>query len=952
MTHPAVTQAPISWHTLSPAETISRLDTHSEQGLTSEQIRSRQEQYGANEIIATGGRSNWQVLLDQFTNIMLLMLFGVALVSAYLDITDGEFPKDAVAILAIVTLNGILGYLQETRAEQALAALKQLSSPIVKVRRNGVLQEVSAKELVPGDWVLLESGVQIPADGRLWDAANLQVREAALTGEAIPISKESHQNLAEDTALGDRTNMVFQGTEVMQGRGTMIVTHTGMQTELGKVATLLKSVESEPTPLQQRMDQLGHVLVYGSLALVAVVVLGGVAYAGWDAFRELLIISLSMAVAVVPEGLPAVITVTLAIGTQRMVRRQALIRRLPAVETLGSVTAICSDKTGTLTENKMVVTAIETVTGHYSVTGTGYVPEGDFYCQGSLIQPLQTQDLAMVLLAGVVCNDATLNQSAVDHRGTLSSEGKASEDKVWAILGDPTEGALLSLAGKANLFKETLGSDLPRVGEIAFTSERKRMSVLVSLTHLASDHSVRPLLDSIHLTEKPYALFGKGSPEMLLERCQWILVEGEMIPITSTHHNQIRTANEALASQGLRVLGTAMVSLTALPETSDLEPLETNLVWLGLVGMRDAPRREAFEAVAKCRQAGIRPMMITGDHQLTAIAIAKDLGIAQEQEQAIEGKALARMSAAELDQTVRSVSVYARVAPEHKLWIVRALQKQTQFVAMTGDGVNDAPALKQANIGIAMGITGTDVSKEASDMILLNDNFATIVDAIEEGRIVYSNIRRFIKYILGSNIGEVLTILASGVPVIGEVPLSPLQILWMNLVTDGLPALALALEPAEEGAMKRPPIDPQESIFARGLGAYMIRVGIIFALTTIAMMLIIKPYFLTWKTMVFTTLCVSQMGHALAVRSSSKFVFQMNPTTNPYLYWAVGLTVALQLALIYIPFLRAFFDTEALSSTELLICFGFSALVLVWVELEKLIIMLVGQKVPSWRGNP
>jgi Ca2+-transporting ATPase len=920
-------------HSQTASEIATQLHTDLDQGLSAEEVKKRQDQYGRNELVTTSGRSSWEVLLDQFTNVMLLMLLGVAVVSAYLDLTDGNFPKDAIAILAIVALNGLLGYLQESRAEKALMALKKLSSPIVRVRRNGTLSEIAATELVPGDVVLLEAGVQIPADGRLWNSVNLQVREAALTGEAMPVSKQAQGTLASDTPLGDRTNMVFQGTEVVQGRGKAIVTSIGMATELGKVASLLESVENEATPLQKRMDQLGNVLVSGALALVVVVVVLGIIRTGdFSNFRDLLVVSLSMAVAVVPEGLPAVITVTLAIGTQRMVHRQALIRRLPAVETLGSVTTICSDKTGTLTENKMVVTAVETAQAHYTVTGTGYVPEGEFYRQGQRVDPTQCLDLATMLLAGVVCNDATLQQGQLEPQ-----QGKQAEPQplVWTILGDPTEGALLTLGGKANLFKSHLEEQLVRTTELPFSSERKRMTVVVQPTAQGS-----ALAQELQLLSGPYLVFCKGSPELILELCNRIQVGDTIQPLEPQHSQEILKANEAMAGQGIRVLGMATAEVETLPPPESLDKLEQDLIWLGLVGMRDAPRAEAKTAVEECKQAGIRPMMITGDHRLTARAVARDLGIAQDQDEVMEGRELAKLGSDQLADVVQRVNVYARVAPEHKLWIVQALQKQNQFVAMTGDGVNDAPALKQANIGVAMGITGTDVSKEASDMVLLNDNFATIVAAIEEGRIVYSNIRRFIKYILGSNIGEVLTIAAAPLLGIGDVPLTPLQILWMNLVTDGLPALALALEPAEEGVMHRPPVNPSESIFARGMGAYMVRIGIIFAFITITMMMTIWPQFSHWKTMIFTTLCIAQMGHALAVRSNTKLIVEMPIFTNPYLYWAVGLTTLLQLALIYVPVLRQFFGTEVLTWQELLICLGFSSLVMIWVEGEKLFLRI------------
>ncbi|MGF1577586.1 MAG: cation-translocating P-type ATPase [Cyanophyceae cyanobacterium] len=915
MSTPAVS-ADLPWYCLSSAAVAKHLETNPETGLTEQEIQQRREQYGSNELVAAGGRSRWDMIIDQFTNVMLLMLFAVAIISGYLEIADGEWPKDAIAIFIIVGLNGILGYMQEAQAEKALAALQKMSSPTVTVRRQGQLDQIRATELVPGDWVLLETGIQIPADGRLWEAVNLQVREAALTGESLSISKRADLELLNGSPLGDRLNMAYQGTEVMQGRGLMLVTETGMNTELGKVAGLLNSVESEPTPLQLRMDQLGKTLVTGSLSLVALVVLGGLFRAGdLSPLRELLTVSLSMAVAVVPEGLPAVITVTLAIGTQRMVRRRALIRRLPAVETLGSVTTICTDKTGTLTENKMVVVAVETGSGSYVVTGNGYSPTGEVLRDGAPIEAKTYPDLTTLLTAGVLCNDATLQQDP-DSGG-------------WEILGDPTEGALLTLGGKAGLLQPQLKTQFIRSAEIPFTSERKRMSVVVTQSNLSSE-SV-----SVAGTDQPCALFCKGSPELILKKCQSILINGIPQPLSDPQREQILAANNRMAQDGIRVLGFATTDFPDCPNPNALDTFEDNLVWVGLVGMRDAARPEVKDAIEQCRQAGIRPIMITGDHKLTALSIAKDLNLAQAGDIAIEGEALSEKGPQHLGELVKAVNVYARVAPEHKLWIVQALQKeQHEFVAMTGDGVNDAPAIKQANIGIAMGITGTDVSREASDMVLLDDNFATIVAAIEEGRIVYSNIRRFIKYILGSNIGEVLTVAAA--PLLGlGLPLTTLQILWMNLVTDGLPALALAMEPAEEGIMNRPPVPPTESIFARGLGSYMVRVGIIFALITISMMVIIEPYFPEWRTMVFTMLCLAQMGHALSARSSSRLVITLDPRTNPYLYWSVGLTTLLQLALIYVPVLQRFFGLQPLSLLELMICVGFSVLVMVWVEMEK-----------------
>ena len=914
-----------AWHTLNVEKTLSELGSDAQAGLTSKQVEERLQQYGSNELEETAGRSKWEILLDQFKNIMLVMLIAVAIISGVLDLialqqgkADGVPFKDTIAIMLIVILNGILGYLQESRAEKALAALKSLSSPKVRVIRDGRPMEIDGKELVPGDIMLLEAGVQVSADGRLIEQSNLQIREAALTGEAQAVNKDAQAHLQEETSLGDRVNLVFQGTEVVQGRAKVLVTGTGMRTELGKIAAMLQAVESEPTPLQQRMTQLGNVLVSGSLLLVALVVVGGMVHGYLTTRRfdlgllqELVEVSLSMAVAVVPEGLPAVITVTLALGTQRMVRRKALIRKLPAVETLGSVSTICSDKTGTLTQNKMVVQRVETVSDSFRVTGEGYAPTGEFHREHQHVPVDQYPDLQTMLVACVLCNDAILQH----------------ENNEWRILGDPTEGALIVLAGKGGVDHEPLSRKMPRKQEFPFSSERKRMSVICENNpELTAQNS-------------PYLMFTKGSPELILERCNSYQVGEGHNSLTQEQRNQILEQNNQMAASGLRVLGFSYKPLDTIPAEGSDETTEHDLIWLGLVGMLDAPRPEVREAVRKCREAGIRPIMITGDHQLTAQAIAQDLGIAQAGDHVLNGQQLERLSQEELEREVDEVSIYARVSPEHKLRIVKALQSRGKFTAMTGDGVNDAPALKQSDIGIAMGITGTDVSKEASDMVLLDDNFATIVAATEEGRVVYTNIRRFIKYILGSNIGEVLTIAAAPLMGMSGVPLIPLQILWMNLVTDGLPALALAVEPAEPNVMQRPPFSPRESIFARGLGSYMVRIGIVFAIISIALMVVAYQYFPgEWKTMVFTSLCLAQMGHAIAVRSNSQLTVEINPFSNPYLLWAVTVTTALQLALVYVPFLQDFFGTKALTLQELWICLGFSSLLFVWVELEKLFI--------------
>ncbi len=936
------------WYTQTVEQTLKDLESDRNLGLTTSVVQNRLQYYGTNEIQEAAGRSSWEIFLDQFRDIMLLMLIAVAIISGILDVInlqssgvpEGKLPfKDTIAILSIVIINGVLGYLQESRAEKALAALKNLSSPVVQVFREGKRAEITAEQLVPGDIIFLEAGDRVCGDGQIIEACNLQVRESALTGEAHAVFKSClDRGLPEDTPLGDRVNSVFTGTEILQGKAKAVITATGMRTELGKIAQMLQSVETESTPLQKRMDGLGKALVSGSISLVALVIVIGVLKAGWSHLQHLIEVSLSMAVAVVPEGLPAVITVTLALGTQRMVKRHALIRKLPAVETLGSVNTICSDKTGTLTQNKMIVQQVVTLGGSWEVTGEGYEPIGEFcrsewhsfhepkyspYEAGHSLHNLGHSphelgfELKIQLIACVLCNDASLFQN---------TQGK------WDILGDPTEVALLSLAGKAGFDQHSLNSQTRRVGEFPFSSERKRMSVIYPVD----------TLNPLSLSDDQYVMFTKGSPELILERCTSYQQGDRLLPLTEAERNQILQTNDSLAEEALRVLGFAYKPLSAIPHDDASETTESEMIWLGLVGMMDAPRKEVKEAVNKCQRAGIRPIMITGDHQLTARAIAEKLGIAQSGDRVLRGKELEYISQRDLEQEVLVTSIYARVAPEHKLRIVQALQKQDGFVAMTGDGVNDAPALKQADIGIAMGITGTDVSKEASDMVLLDDNFATIVAATEEGRVVYSNIRRFIKYILGSNIGEVIVIATA--PIIGlpDVPLSPLQILWMNLVTDGLPALALAVEPPEPDIMERPPCSPKESIFARGLGLYIIRIGIIFSIITITLM--VWAYHAgesagnpnAWKTMVFTTLCIAQMGHALAVRSQDRLTIQLNPFSNPYLLASVVVTVVLQLMLIYLPPLRSFFDTEILTLQQLVICLGFSSLIFVWVELEKL----------------
>ena len=906
----------LAWHSFTTADCIERLGSRSE-GLTTAETARRLADGGPNRLELAEGRSNWQILWDQFSNVMLIMLLAVAAVSAGVAYVEQKFPKDAIAIVLIVGLNGLLGYLQESRAQKALLALRDMAQPQVQVRRDGQWQRLSSEELVPGDLIRLEAGDRVPADARLLEAVDLGLREAALTGEAEAVFKKADLVLEESTPVLERLNCLFQGTEVVRGRGVALVTATGMGTELGQIAELINTAGGESTPLQERLDGLAKVLVGSSLALVALVVGLGLLL-GQDPLN-LLEVSLSMAVAIVPEGLPAVITVTLAIGTQRMVQRAALIRRLPAVEALGSVTVICSDKTGTLTQNRQVVQELRLGTQAVAVSGLGYEPTGSFTPRPLTPPEGATAGVALglerlLLQAAVLCSDA---------------EHKQNADGSWEILGDPTEGALSVVAAKQDLDDFELRSHYRRAAEIPFSSERQLMAVWVE------DHA-----GSLQAPLGPAAagsnqlLISKGAPEVILADCgRWVDGSG-VVPLSPAQRQWWLDQARELAAAGLRVLAFACAPHHPSPEHELADQ-----VLLGLMAQLDPARPEVMQAVATCRSAGIRPVMITGDHPLTARAIGSDIGLTTTDAEVVLGRELEASSDEQLRAVVARCSVYARVPPEQKLRIVKALQANGQVVAMTGDGVNDAPALKQAHIGVAMGITGTEVSKEAADMVLLDDNFATIVNAVEEGRLVYANIRRFVKYILGSNVGELITIAAAPLVGVFGVPMTPLQILWMNLVTDGVPALALALEPAEDGLMQKQPARPGESIFARGIGRYILRVGVVFSLIVIALMLwsyrsggMEGP----WKTMVFTTLCLAQMGHALSARSDRPLI-QVNPFSNPWLLWAVVLTTGLQLLLLYVPVLAKFFGTVPLRAADLLVCVGVSLILFVYLELEKIL---------------
>jgi Ca2+-transporting ATPase len=911
------------WYKMEAAEVLRQMGTDAARGLDEAEAARRLAAHGPNALIERGLRSPWKILIEQLTAFLVLILIGAAIASAAL----GEF-LDAGVMLAIVVLNAVLGLTQEYRAERAMAALKRLAVPTVKVRRGGTVEERSARDLAPGDVVLLEAGGQVPADGRLIESANLRLQEAALTGESEAVEKGSEALAGRDLPLGDRRNMVFMGTVVAYGRGAAVVTETGMQTELGGIATMIQTVAGEPTPLQRRLGQLGKGLALAAGVLVAIIFVVGLLRggAGFENVKRMFLTAISMAVAAVPEGLPAVVTIALALGAQRMLRRRALIRKLLAVETLGSVTVICSDKTGTLTENRMTVRVLDVAGRSVDVSETldrasAVLPQED----GPRSLSADQADLALLLAAGALCTDAALGRV---------SPGTAH---VHAV-GDPTEAALVVVAARFGLNKNDLEAAHPRVSEVPFDSERKRMTTVHRCSAEAACHG--PVREAAQ--GAPFVAFTKGAVDSLLTVSTQVRVDRAVEPLTALWRERIEAANARLAQNGMRVLGVACRPLGA-PVGGGGDP-ERDLIFVGLVGMIDPPRPEVKAAIETCRAAGIRPVMITGDHPLTAQYVARELGLDADG-RTLTGQDLAALSVPELEAKVDDVSIYARVSPEHKLNIVQALQDRGQVVAMTGDGVNDAPALKKADIGVAMGLTGTDVAKEAADMVLQDDNFATIVAAVEEGRIIYDNIRKFIKYLLATNSGELWLMLVA--PLLGfPIPLIPLQILWMNLVTDGLPAVALGFEPAERDIMRRRPFKATENFFAHGLGVHVLWVGLLMALLCIiggacswfGPLLpgqTAEDHERYFRTVTFTIVTLTQMAHVLAIRSGRTSLFRAGLLSNKYLVGAVGLTILLQAALIYAPFLQKPFQMVPLRAADLGLCVLLSSVVFWAVELEK-----------------
>jgi Ca2+-transporting ATPase len=855
------------WHILEPWQTTAWLKVDPEQGLSREEVEERLAVYGPNAIQEQQRPGPVRMFVAQFTDFMIVVLIIAAILSGLIgDLTD------TIAIVVIVVLNALIGFIQEYRAERAVAALKRLSSPSAQVLREGKIQSIATQALVPGDLVMLEAGNLVPADLKLLNVTRLKVEEAALTGESLPVEKTAVLLHILDSPLGDRLNMAYKGTMVTYGRALGVVIATGMDTELGKIAELLHQERTSKTPLQQRLTRFGQRLALLVLAICALIFVVGLLRN--EPPLLMLLTAISLAVAAIPEALPAVATMSLALGARKMVSQNALIRRLPAVETLGSVTFICSDKTGTLTQNRM----------HAEV----------FYVEDRIYKSIDTHFPPPLLRALALNNDAR-------------------RDPNGQLVGDPTEIALYEAAGNAGYEGMRLAQETPRLDELPFDSERKRMTTL-------------------HQENGAFIVYSKGAPETLLPCCVSLWTTGGAQPLP---REQLLAAAEQMAADGLRVLALAYRQLPKRPPTLSAELTETGLCFLGLVGLMDPPRPEARQAVALCKSAGITPVMITGDHPATAKAIALRLGIAEAGSNILTGPELAQMSPEAFEQQVGDVRVYARVAPEQKINIIKALQDQGEFVAMTGDGVNDAPALNSANIGIAMGNIGTDVAREAAHMVLLDDNFATIVTAVREGRRIFDNIRKFIKYAMTCNSAEIWTLFLA--PFFGlPIPLLPIHILWINLVTDGLPGLALAVEPEERGIMQRPPRPPQESLFAQGMWQHILWIGLLMG--GVSLFSQGWAYFTGsahWQSMVFTVLSLSQMGHVLAIRSERDSIFSQGLFSNKPLLGAVLLTIALQMAVLYVPMLQAIFKTEALSRNELLLCLALSSVVFFAVEIEK-----------------
>ena len=904
------------WHALSIEETARRLGTDLRRGLSADQVAERQEKFGPNELAERPRPGFLARLWAQLNDFLVMILIVSAIISAFIGWNEyrksGEMTEfiDAIAIMTIVTLNAILGLVQEGRAEQALDALKKMAAPTATVIRDGHQEIIPASELVPGDLVVLETGNYVPADVRLVESVNLRIEEASLTGESVPVEKDANYIAPEDADLGDRRNCGYMSTTVTYGRGKGIVVAIGMQTEIGKIAEMIQEAEEEPTPLQIKLAQLGKWLGIASLVICGIVGIIGVvrdtdlslivneglgAYftQSLDTLIEMFMVAVSLAIAAVPEGLPAVVTICLALGMQEMVKRHALIRRLPAVETLGSATAICSDKTGTLTQNQMTVVTVYADARLFQVSGRGYVPEGEFRYDGERVDLAGYPGLSKLSRAVLLCNDARLERM-----------DNGNGDQEWRMIGDPTEGAMVVMAGKAGLWKDELEGRYPRVSEVPFDSRRKRMTTIHRLPEGEED--------------APYEAYVKGAPDMLVELCDWVYVDGQVLPMSDEWRERVLQVNRDLASKALRVLGVAYRPMDEVPANPDADEVERGLTFIGLVGMIDPARPEVRAAIAKARHAGIKTAMVTGDYLDTAVAIARELDLlhaGQDPEgRVLSGRDMDRISDDELTGMVDDVVVYARVSPEHKVRIVDAHKRRGHIVAMTGDGVNDAPALKRASIGIAMGITGTDVSKETADMVLTDDNYASIVAAVEEGRIIFSNIRKFVYYLISCNMGEIMILFVSMIANL-PLPLTALQLLVLNLVTDGAPALALGMEKGDPDIMDMKPRPVNEPIINGPMIWGTVVQTIAIAGSVLAAFLIGLDRFGYWtksgeaaylalehaETMAFVTLSASELFRAYTARSERYSVFKIGVFSNKWMQWAVFGSFLVLLSTVYVP---------------------------------------------------
>ena len=890
----------MNWYKQGEEEVLKNLGTSIEKGLTDLEVQKRLEKYGTNELMEKPKEGLITKIINQFSDFLILILIAAALVSIFIGET-----RDSIVILSIVVVNAFLGIYQEGKAEKALEALQKMTSPTAKIIRNGHLDVISTTNLVPGDLVVLESGDIVPADIRLVESSNLKIDEASLTGESVPVEKRSNKIYEKDTPLGDRQNIAYMGTIITYGRAKGVIVETGHNTEIGRIATQIQSFDEELTPLQKKLNELGKYL--GIITIIVCIIVFGVGLLQGREIMDMFMVAISLAVAAIPEGLPAIVTIVLALGMNKMVKRNAIVKKLLAVETLGSITVICSDKTGTLTQNEMTVVRIFTGNKIYNVTGVGYDPSGEFEIEGRKIEVSEIADLKNMLSIGVLANDADIN----------------STNGVFRVVGDPTEGALVTLAHKGNIIKKHINEEYPRIEEIPFDSDRKMMT-------------------TFHKNYIPGKIvsFTKGAPDIIIKKCKYISINGEVKVLDDILRKKILNMNNSFAKDALRVLALSYREYDRLPNNIASNNIENEMIFVGLAGMIDPSRSEAKDAIVKCKEAGIRPIMITGDYKETAYAIAKELGIAKSINEVMVGEELNGISDIEFKRVVKNTTVYARVSPEHKVRIVSALKANGEIVAMTGDGVNDSMALKKADIGISMGITGTDVAKNTAEVILTDDNFASIVSAVEEGRVIYSNIRKFVFFLLSCNIGEIIIVFFS-ILLNLPIPLLPIQLLWLNLVTDSFPALALGVEKGEEDIMKLKPRNPESPIIDKHMMIDIIVQSIAIGTTTLLAYIWALNTFtdslMKARTITFATLILAELLRAFSSRSERHILFEIGIFSNPTMIYATTLSFFLLLIVIYIPFLQPVFHTYPLGLIDWGIILSFALLPLIISELYKTI---------------